>query len=134
MNTIESVMKKVIERIVAGATYTEPCPKSRKEAERDMVVEDYKYAKIFVSSTYNQMWKLFGMEMIECVRQTHTHTHTHSPEIVSRGSIPDASEDSEAQDESDEEGSACYADDDEGEGDSGSQFDDGDQESDFESD
>lgn len=116
MNTIETVMKKVMTRMVEQSTYTEATPKLRYEAERDMVVEDYKYAKIFVSSTYNQMWKQFGIEMLQCVKNEHTHTHTHTPEILSRRDsiTSDASQEDDYDD--DDEGSAIYQDEDQGEG------------------
>jgi len=62
-----------------------------------MVMEDYKMAKIFVSSTYTSMWKKFGHEMYacifekcqaehekSCVEKGHTHTHTHTDETISQ--------------------------------------------------
>jgi len=137
MNTIESVMKKVMMNIVTQATYSEVSPKSRNDVERDMVVEDYKFAKIFVSSTYKQMWNQFGFEMLECVKREHTHTHTHTQNLISRvGSINNEDgQDTEAQDESDaeecSESEGDYNDEDDDESpDCGSVSDGSDQESD----
>lgn len=115
MNTIESVMKKVIQRMYDEYYETEEIEVARKYSERDMVLEDYKFAKIFVSGTYKQMWKQFGHEMYQCLFQQfeneHTHTHTHTGEKLSRqGGITDAedrTEDSsqcEGSDGEDEEG------------------------------
>jgi len=115
MNTIESVVKKVMLGIVSQCTYSDASPKLRKDVERDMVVADYKFAKIFVSATYNQMWKQFGIEMLQCVINEHTHTHTHTENLISReGSINNAaSEDDATQGEYDaEEGSGDYEDED----------------------
>lgn len=72
------------------------------EVERDMVVEDFRYAKVFVSSTYKQMWKQYGVEM--CIHFEHTHTHTHSDreKSVAEG-ITDDGESTEGDDESGEE-------------------------------
>lgn len=97
-HTIENLVKKVCERIYAdyGSSMAELSDK-RKWVEREMVMEDYKMAKIFVSSTYMSMWKKFGHEMYacifdkcqaehekSCVEKGHTHTHTHTGEILSR--------------------------------------------------
>jgi len=91
MNTIESVVKKVL------LEYIELYPQdvtllhaNLSSVQRDMVVTDYKYAKIFVSSTYSTMMKRFGHEMYLCILQQHTDTHTHTVEILShQGSITD---------------------------------------------
>lgn len=103
MLTVESVTKKVALRIIndAGPSLK---PKGwtsahidmlRRVVEREMVTEDYKAAKMFVSSTYKQMWKQFGDEMVQCILNkqneeseveipmTHTHTHTQAEKIFS---------------------------------------------------
>lgn len=103
MRTIETLMRKVIDRILDEYTDVIERDVARKYAERDLVREDYKNAKIFVSSTYKQMWKQFGGEMLECVTDMrHTHTHTHTDEILSQSvDIPHVGETSE---DSSEEG------------------------------
>jgi len=94
-HTIENLIKKVCERIYAEYQEAE-LTHARIQVERDMVREDYKMAKIFVSTTYMSMWKKFGHDMYECIFQKcqaehektclengHTHTHTHIGEINS---------------------------------------------------
>jgi len=123
MNTIESVVKKVlleyIELYPGDVTLLNA---NLSCVQRDMVVKDYKYAKIFVSSTYSTMMKRFGHEMYLCVCQQHTHTHTHTENLISRvGSITDDSrQDSEAEDEPDEEESTGFYGSEDDEGDAGS--------------
>ena len=96
MKTIESVVKQVAEIMIHEMTWEESWdsyPVFRKRAEKKLVAEkDYKYAKIFVSSTYKAMWAEFGREMLLQLvlehrkKETHTHTHTQA-EISSRPSI-----------------------------------------------
>lgn len=110
MKTIETVMRKVIDRMMDEYEDVEDLDRARKAAERDLVLEDYKFAKIFVSSTYKQMWKHFGHEMYECVfNQRHTHTHTHSDEILSQSvdiptHVEQTEDDSEEQESDEDEG------------------------------
>lgn len=94
MNTIESVMKKVIRRMYEDYAEVEDIDVAQRYVQKQMVKEDYKYAKIFVSSTYKLMWREYGHEMYECLfsqfekeseeNNGHTHTHTHSDEKFSR--------------------------------------------------
>lgn len=100
LNTIEGTMRKVILRMIEEYGEEEPDMEThRRWVEQDMVIEDYKIAKIFVSSTYKQMWKQFGHQMYESVfrkkqedaheemvrlRAEHTHTHTHTDKTLSR--------------------------------------------------
>jgi len=104
MRTIETLMRKVIDRILDEYTDVIEREAARVYAERDLVREDYKNAKIFVSATYKQMWKHFGGEMMACVAEMrHTHTHTHTDETISQSvDIPHAGETSE---DSSQEGS-----------------------------
>jgi len=84
MNTIESVMKKVINHMINEYSDCEDLLLARKASESDMVRGDYKFAKIFVSTVYTAMWKKFGHEMYQCVFIQHTHTHTHKDELFSQ--------------------------------------------------
>ena len=79
MNTIESVLKKVINHIISNEINEPDMEIARMRSEKAMVIDDYKYAKIFVSSTYVAMWKKFIGEMHACILRQHTHTHTHTP-------------------------------------------------------
>lgn len=93
MNTIESVMKKVIVRMVQDEDEEMDMLTHRMRVERAMVEEDYKFAKLFVSSTYKAMWREFGSNMyknifleqqkIRVCENEHTHTHTHSQNLFS---------------------------------------------------
>lgn len=107
-HSIESVIKSVVIRMIdyENLTLKHGWKHARQYAENAMVVEDYKYAKIFVSDTYNKMWKLFGESMIQCILERHTHTHTHSGKIISRegGITTEYGEDSEESPGEDEEG------------------------------
>jgi len=134
LHTIESVIKRVVMRMLYG---DEPCPnhlrfheleKSRLLIQQELVMEDYRYAKIFVSATYRRMWADYGAAMFENIwkkteaetfesKRAHTHTHTHSDEKLSReGGITDG------EDSTDKESSSGTEDDfeEEGEGDTGS--------------
>jgi len=114
MKTIETVMRKVILEMRKQMKY-EIYDNSlllpyRKIAEKKMVEEDYKYAKIFVSSTYKAMWKEFGPAMYSCVvreeefRDTHTHTHSDEKLSCQGGITNDAAEgDTASEGEDDEE-------------------------------
>lgn len=91
-HTIESVVRKVMIEIAKMMEYEEYSNKLlydyRKMVEHEMVVEDYKYAKIFVSSTYKQMWKEFGAAMYANIFAAHTHTHTHGEKFSQEVDIP----------------------------------------------
>jgi len=85
--------------------------KIRIFAERQLVVEDYRYARIFVSATYKSIWKDFGRFVCEHFL-THTHTHTQPENNVAEVDIPttDAHEnEDEGEGEGDvyEDGSTC---------------------------
>lgn len=89
--------------------------------EKDMVaIEDFRFAKVFVSATYKHMWKDFGVEMCIFFHNIHTHTHTQPREEVSTVDIPttDAG-DGEEGESGDEQGRDSEGtEDDEGESDS----------------
>lgn len=110
LKTIETTMRKVIERMMDVYEDVEELDYARRAAERDMVLEDYKFAKIFVSATYKQMWKQFGHEMYQCVfDMRHTHTHTHTDEKFSQSvdiptHVEQTEDDSEEQASSEDEG------------------------------
>lgn len=84
IHTIESVIKRIVVKATEQRCEFEwnELKSVRLITEREMVLEDYRLAKIFVSSTYKQMWDNFGKEMWQNIR--HTHTHTHSQELLSR--------------------------------------------------
>lgn len=112
LHTIESVIKKVVGRMLYDDPQKVPDHKRRSELDRarfaiehEMVMDDYRFAKIFVSATYKQMWKHFGFAMFENLWQTfeHTHTHTHTEEISSQ-SVDIPTIDGEADDVFEEEG------------------------------
>lgn len=84
-HTLESVIKKMVVKMIENDDLQDmDLDVCKVMIEKEMVKEDYRYAKIFVSSTYSQMWKKFGHEMYENIFHTHT-THTHSQEKISRG-------------------------------------------------
>jgi len=100
IHTIEGLVRKVILKAIEDHSDVVDLDRSRALVERDLVIEDYSMAKIFVSATYKQMWKQFGHEMYESVFQAHqqrladeeqklrvsfadTHTHTHTDKLFS---------------------------------------------------
>lgn len=79
LHTIEGMVKQVVLRIIRDYDDNEEdLEVVKRRAERDLVLEDYTTAKIFVSSTYKQMWKEFGHDMLQGIRATHTHTHNEN--------------------------------------------------------
>lgn len=129
--TIEGVMKQVIEKVIEDYPDDPELELCRIMVEREMVRGDYKYAKVFVSATYKQMWKQFGHDMYHCLfHQKYdqpdeksveisipTHTHTHSEKIFSReGGIKDADENRSCSESSQESprGDDCEDDEDSG--------------------
>jgi len=126
VHTIEGLVRKVILKAIEDYPNVIELDDARIAVERDLVIEDYSMAKVFVSSTYKQMWKQFGHQMYESVFHTYqqkledeeqksrvsfgdTHTHTHTGEKFSRegGITNDASSEQDSEDEegSDSEGS-----------------------------
>lgn len=97
--TVEALIPQVIERMWQHGDECWDREPLRLEVEREMVEENWRLAKIFVSAVYKQMWKQFGAELMTGVsRARHTHTHTHSDEKFSQHvDIPttDASEEGE---------------------------------------
>lgn len=86
-HTLESVIKRMVIKIIEDDSYQgldlDVC---KRFMEKEMVKEDYRYAKVFVSTTYSQMWKRFGHEMYENIFHTHTtHTHTDEKKSVAEG-------------------------------------------------
>lgn len=83
MHTIETVIRRVIARVSEVYTDTSSVyndhelDQVRNYVQKQLVAEDFKFAKIFVSSTYKTMWREFGEEMFENLL-THTHTHTQT--------------------------------------------------------
>jgi len=106
--TVEALIPKVIHYMWNEYGDCDDRDVARMYAERDMVEENWRLAKIFVSAVYKQMWKQFGAEMMSGVsKERDTHTHTHSDEKFSHeGGITDdasESEDTEVQEGSDTE-------------------------------
>ena len=112
VHTIEGLVRKVIIKAIEDYPEVEDLADARRAVERQLVIEDYSMAKIFVSATYKGMWKAFGHEMYESVFHAHqqklaeeeqksaeflehTHTHTHREKIISHeeGITNDASDD-----------------------------------------
>lgn len=93
VGTVESVMKDVMLKIHANMVYEQYSNQLlydlREIIEKRMVEQDYKLAKLFVSSNYKAMWKDFGPAMYSCVVATHTHTHTQ-PKLFSHDIGTDA--------------------------------------------
>lgn len=73
----------------------------RENIEKDYVAKDFRYAKTFVSATYEKMWKRFGVEMcVNFMNELHTHTHTQEQEEISEVNIPaNAQDDCEGESE-----------------------------------
>lgn len=101
LHTIEGTVRRVINRLMDEYPDVEDLTLARRHAERAMVVEDYTMAKVFVSSTYRNMWRDFGNAMYQSLfmkrqaeiekeeaenrgvkNSSHTHTHTQ-PELFS---------------------------------------------------
>lgn len=106
-HTLESVIKRMVVKMIEDEELQDvDLDVCKTIVEKQMVREDYRYAKIFVSSTYSQMWKKFGHEMYENIFHTHT-THTHMVDKMSQEvDIPEdagkAQDDSEGKSESDD--------------------------------
>jgi len=113
--TIEALIPRVCQTMWNEFPHAEDRTDARIAAEKILVRENYRLAKIFVSATYKQMWKQFGSEILSAIaakdeeKSTHTHTHTQAKKNISpRGITNDAScsgdeEDTEEQDEFDTE-------------------------------
>jgi len=91
--TIEGVIKEVINKMLEDFEDEDDINIARSLVEREMVRSDYKYAKVFVSATYKQMWRQFGNDMYYCLFHKKydqpeesvevtlpTHTHTRNDE------------------------------------------------------
>jgi hypothetical protein len=102
VHTIEGLVRKVIIKAIEDYPDVEDLADARRAVERQLVIEDYSMAKVFVSATYKNMWKEFGHQMYESVFHVHrqkleeeeqksrvsfgdTHTHTHTGEKFSHG-------------------------------------------------
>lgn len=95
--TVESLIPKVIGVMNRDFVHVEDREHARYLAEQEMVKEDYKLAKIFVSAVYKAMWRHFGSAMMtNVVSRQDTHTHTHTPEKnnLAEEAYTDAEEDS----------------------------------------
>jgi len=107
LHTLESVVKKIGQRM--HTDYDRMSSKGcdvnlmnlRRDVEKDMVSEDYRYAKVLVSSTYKAMWKEFGCEILMNI--AHTHTHTHRDELISHQEEHKNADDQEGEDYSEGE-------------------------------
>lgn len=94
-DTIESVVKKVALRMMEDdRTDDKGNPLhvgiKRCKAQKLMVIEDYRLAKMFVSATYEKMWSKYEKEMFACLcaKKQDTHTHTHTQEETSQAYVP----------------------------------------------
>lgn len=123
LNTIEGVVRKVVEYMIEHYADIEELDVARMVSEREMVIEDYTLAKIFVSSTYKTMWKSFGHQIYEClfrrheqmnveISDTHTHTHTSEENNLAEGlnAFEDSKTDSGSETTSEITGEDCESD------------------------
>lgn len=125
LNTLEGVVKKVITKMMTDYLEVEDLEVARRYAERDLVLEDYTLAKIYVSATYKAMWREYGHEMYQCIFHkreaeeearveipTHTHTHAHARKFSREGGITedDATDGEESVDEAESGASLCEGD------------------------
>lgn len=102
LHTIEGTVRRVVYKMMEDYPEVEDIHAARRAVERDMVVEDYTMAKVFVSASYRQMWRDYGNAMYQCLFQKReaetlreelerrvsfadTHTHTHEDEKFSHG-------------------------------------------------
>lgn len=72
LQTIESVVRDVADQVNRSRTKwgdDRTISRLREDIERNMVIENYKLAKLFVSAAYKQMWKQFGEEMVAWARE-----------------------------------------------------------------
>lgn len=136
MVTLESVMRQLVADIIQDTSekdyMDERCPEQcwdrathhLNSIKRQMVIEDFRYAKQFVSATFKTIWKEYGREVFHCIHRkywekldAHTHTHTQAENNVAEVSIP-TTEDEQDQDEdgfqSEDEEQGIYEDEDEG--------------------
>lgn len=65
LQTIETIMVKVIHKMMDDYEDVVELEDARRYVQRDMVKEDYRYAKFFVSAVYKSMWREYGHEMYE---------------------------------------------------------------------
>lgn len=101
LHTLEGTVRTIALAMVEwyateGNESSEEWETVRKVCEMDSVKKDYTMAKVFVSSTYKQMWKEFGHEMFENIFHTHTHTHTHTKSFVDAETQTDSDDVQEA--------------------------------------
>lgn len=61
--TIEQMIVKVVLHMIANYSEVIELDDAMKMSQHDLVLEDYRNAKFFVSSTYKQMWKEYGHDM-----------------------------------------------------------------------
>jgi len=83
MNTVESLVKKVVYRCIDYIHEFEPEKRVQqvvKLIQRKMVWEDYKFAKLFTNATYKAMWREYGDDMIVALREQYVREHTHVEE------------------------------------------------------
>jgi len=99
IKSLEPVIKIVVDRMVefslrTGLDIDKKTQRLLHMAEHSLVMEDYRYAKVFVNSTYLRMWKDFGDSMLTCIltnnkKSSHTHTHTDEESSVVIETYPD---------------------------------------------
>lgn len=136
MITLESVMRQLVADVIQDTSekdyMDERCPEQcwdratyhLDSIKRQMVRDDFRHAKQFVSATFKTIWKEYGREVFQCIHRkywekidAHTHTHTQAENIVAEVYIP-TTEDEQDQDEdgfqSEDEEQGIYEDEDEG--------------------
>lgn len=77
--TVDGAVREVARRI---AQANEPSPSYdgivRKRVQDAMVMEDPTYARIFVGSSYVNIWTRYEHLLVEWAKKAPTHTHTHT--------------------------------------------------------
>jgi len=67
LHTIEGTIRRVVAGMIDNYPEVEDLQTARLAVEREFVVADYTMAKVFVSSTYKQMWRDYGHAMYQCL-------------------------------------------------------------------
>jgi len=82
LHTVEGTIRTIINRMIENYATIRDLQRQRRIAEEEAVMADYTMAKVFVSATYQAMWKHWGITMfrslLDKVHEADTHTHTHT--------------------------------------------------------
>lgn len=78
--TIDGAVREVARRIAQEAPPMNMRGIVRKRVQDEMVMEDPTYARIFVGSSYVNIWTRYEHLLVEWAEKRPTHTHTHTDE------------------------------------------------------